>query len=225
MLRPLLKANMDNSRPRSVLLPALSPDSELVDSDFFWEAHWKKFVAALVAVVVGILAVGGWAYHRANVASAAAALYATADKPEIWQEVVAKYPGSVSAGNAQMRIAAALRAEGRTDEAVAELERFTSSQPEHLMAGAAWLAIGEIRQLQNNKPDALEAYRVASGRYQSSYAAPLALLAEARLLAAEGKGGESKAILESIGSSYPDGPAAMVAAAELAASAGAGSNQ
>ena len=93
------------------------------------------------------------------------------------------------------------------------------------LAVVDWLAIGEIRQLQNNKPDALEAYRVASGRYQSSYAAPLALLAEARLLATEGKAGESKAILESIGSSYPDGPAAMVAAAELAASARAGSNQ
>ena len=211
---------MEKSRPRSVLLPALSSDAELVDGDFFWEAHWKKFVAALVAVVVGILVVGAWAYHRANVASAAAALYATADKPEIWQEVVAKYPGSVSAGNAQMRIAVALRAEGKTDEAIAELERLTSAQPEHPMAGAAWLAIGEIRQLQNNKSEALEAYRVASGRYQSSYAAPLALLAEARLLAAEGKAGESKAILESIGSSYPDGPAAMVAAAELAAISG-----
>jgi len=216
---------MDKSRPDSVLLPALSSDPVLTDSDFFWEAHWKKFAAALVAVVVGIIAVGGWSYYRANVASSAAALYAAANNPELWQEVVAKYPGSLSAGNAQLRIAAALRAEGKTDEAVAELERFTSAQPEHPMAGAAWLAIGEIRQLQNKIPDSLEAYRVASGRYQSSYAAPLALLAEARLLAAQGKGGESKAILESIGSSYPDGPAAMVAAAELAASARAGSNQ
>lgn len=208
---------MDKDRPRSVLLPALSTEPELIDGDFFWEAHWKKIAAALIAVVVGILAVGAWAYHRANVESSAAALYATADKPESWQEVVVKYPDSVSAGNAQLRIASSLRAEGKTDEAVVELERFTAAQPDHPMAGAAWLALGEIRQSQGKKPDALEAYRVASGRYQSSYAAPLALLAEARLLASEGKAGESKAILESIGSSYPDGPAAMVAAAELAA--------
>jgi len=208
---------MDKDRPRSVLLPALSTEPELIDGDFFWEAHWKKIAAALIAVVVAILAVGGWSYHRANVASSAAALYATAGEPGVWQEVVAKYPGSVSAGNAQLRIAASLRAEGKPDEAVAELERFTSAQPDHPMAGAAWLAIGEIRQLQGKQPDALEAYRVASGRYQASYAAPLALLAEARLLASQGKGGESKAILESIGSSYPEGPAAMVAAAELAA--------
>jgi len=208
---------MDKSRPPSVLLPAISSDPELADTDFFWEAHWKKIVAALIAVVVAILAAGGWAYHRANESAAAAALYGSAANPESWQEVIAKYPGSVSAGNAHLRIAAALRAEGKPDEAVAELERFTSAQPDHPMAGAAWLAIGETRQSQNKKPDALEAYRVASGRYQSSYAAPLALLAESRLLAAEGKAGESKALLESIGTSYPEGPAAMVAAAELAA--------
>lgn len=216
---------MDKDRPRSVLLPALSSEPELIDEDFFWEAHWKKFAAALVAVVLGILAVGGWAYHRANVSSSAAALYATANDAEVWQEVVAKYPDSVSAGNAQIRIASALRSEGKADEAVAELERFTSAQPDHPMAGSAWLAIGEIRQLQNKRSDALEAYRVASGRYQSSYAAPLAMLAEARLLASEGKAGEGKAILESIGSSYPDGPAAMVAAAELAAFSRTDANQ
>ena len=77
--------------------------------------------------------------------------------------------------------------------------------------------MGEIRHVQKNPAAALEAYRAASGRYQQSYAAPLALLAEARLLAGEGKSGESRAILESIGTSYPEGPAAMISSAELAA--------
>lgn len=208
---------MDKPEPRSVLLPALSTDLEPSDGDLFWEANWKKFAAALVAIVLGILAVGAWSYHRANLASSASALYAAAGTPEAWQQVVTQFPESVAAGNARLRLAAALRAEGKTEEAIAELERFTSAQPEHPMAGAAWLTVGEMRQLQNKKPEALEAYRVASGRYQSSYAAPLALLAEARLLASEGKAGEGRAILESIGSSYPEGPAAMVAAAELAA--------
>ena len=208
---------MDKNHPQSVLLPAISADTASLDSDFFWEAHWKKFVALIIAAVLGILAVGAWAYHRASVASQSAALYAAADDPQTWRAVVEDFPGSVSAGNAQLRIAAALRAEGKLDEAVAGLEKFTASQPEHPLAGAAWLAIGEIRQLQNDNPAALEAYRIASGRYQTSYAAPLALLAEARLLAAEGKTGESRAILESIGSSYPEGPAAMVAGAELGA--------
>jgi len=208
---------MDKPDPRSVLLPALSTDPESLDGDLFWEAHWKKFAAALVAIVLGILAVGAWSYHRANVASAASALYAAAGTPEAWQEVVAQFPGSVAAGNARLRIASALRTAGKPEEAITELEGFLASQPEHPMAGAAWLTIGEIRQVLKDKPAALEAYRTASGRYASSYAAPLALLAEARLLAAEGKGGESRAVMESIAAGYPDGPAAMVASAELAA--------
>lgn len=210
---------MDKDRPGSVPLPAVSTDPALVDSDFFWEAHWKKIAGALVAVVLGILAAGGWAYYRANLSSSAAAMYADAKTPEAWREVAEKYPGSLSAGNAMMRVATSLRGEGKVDEAAAEFEKFASSQPEHPLAGAAWLAIGEIKQAQKNTAGALEAYRVASGRYQSSYAAPLSLLAEARLLASEGKSGESKAIIESIGTSYPDGPAAMVAAAELGTAA------
>ena len=206
---------MENSRPRSVLLPALTTDPEIIDSDFFWEAHWKKVVAALIAVILGILAVGGWAYYRADISSSAADMYAAADNPGTWREVEQKYPGSVSAGNAMVRIATSLRGEGKLEEAAAEFEKFASSQPEHPLAGAAWLALGEIKQSQKDTSGALEAYRAASGRYQSSYAAPLALLAEAGLLAAEGKAGESKAILESIGTSYPEGPAAMVAAAQL----------
>lgn len=208
---------MDKPRPQSILLPAVSTDPEVFAGDFFWEAHWKKVVGALLAVVLGILAVGAWAFYRNNQRSAAAELYAAASTPEAWREVVSRYPGSLAAGNAQLRIATALRAEGKLDEAAAELEQLTTSQPDHPLAGPAWLALGEIFQLQKNEEAALDAYRTVSGRYQQSYAAPLALLAEAKLLAAAGKPGESRALLESIGTSYPEGPAAMVAAAELAA--------
>lgn len=208
---------MDKPRPQSLLLPAVSTDPELLGEDFFWETHWKKFVAGLVAIVLAILAVGAWAYHRSNTHAEAAALYAGATTPEAWREVMAKYPGSLAAGNAQLRLAAALRAEGKLDEAVSELRQFTSAQADHPLAAAGWLTLGEILQLQKNNDGALDAYRTASGRYQQSYAAPLALLSEARLLAAAGKPGESRAILESIGTSYPEGPAAMVAAAELGA--------
>lgn len=207
---------MEKQRPQSILLPAISTETGL-DDDFFWEAHWKKFVAGLIAVVLAILGWGGWSLYRANVGAKSAELYAQADSAEDWSRIAAEFPGSIPAGNAKLRIASALRSEGKFDEALAELERFTSAQPDHPLAGTAWLAVGEIRQLQGNNTAALDAYRVASGRYQQSYTAPLALLAEARILAAEGKTGESRAILESIGSSYPEGPAAMVAAAELAA--------
>ena len=69
--------------------------------------------------------------------------------------------------------------------------------------------------MQKNDAAALEAFRTASGKYASSYAAPMALLAEARLLIAGGSRGEAKAVLDSIGISYPQTPAAMIAAGEL----------
>jgi TolA-binding protein len=112
-------------------------------------------------------------------------------------------------------LAEAFRTEGKTDEAASTLETFVAAQPEHPLAPVGWLSLGEIRQMQKNETAALEAYRTASGRYAASYAAPMALLAEARLLIAGGSRGEAKAVLESIGTAYPQTPAAMVAAGEL----------
>jgi len=196
-------------------MPALSSDLEFSDGDIFWQQHWKKFVAALVAIVLLILAAGAWMYHRSHLRASSGALYSAATGADGWREVVAKFPGSVAAGNARVRLAAALRSEGKLDEAVTEFTNFAEQQPEHPMAGAAWLAIGEIRRAQQKDSDALEAYRSASGGHKNSYAAPLALVAEARLLASKDKSGEAKAILESVGTSYPETPAAMVAAGEL----------
>jgi TolA-binding protein len=100
--------------------------------------------------------------------------------------------------------------------AAAELEKFLAAQPEHPLAGAAWLTLGELRQAQGQSDSALEAYRTASSRYKTSYTAPLALVAEANLLQSRGSTGEARAVLESVGSLHPGTPAAMVAAGELA---------
>jgi TolA-binding protein len=96
------------------------------------------------------------------------------------------------------------------------LEKFLAAQPEHPLAGAAWLTLGELRQAQGQSDSALEAYRTASSRYKTSYTAPLALVAEANLLQSRGSTGEARAVLESVGSLHPGTPAAMVAAGELA---------
>ena len=204
---------MDKDRP-SVLLPAIDPALELSDSDLFWQAHWKKFVAALVALVVLILAVGAWSLWRSHVRNSAESLYSTATNAEGWREVMAKFPGTVAAGNARLELAVALRTEGKVEAAVIELEQLVATQPDFPLAGTAWLALGELRQTQGNKDGALEAYRTASTRYKTSYAAPLALLAEANFLKSSGSPGEAKAVFQSIGTLYPGTPAAMVAEAE-----------
>lgn len=206
---------MDKSRP-SVLLPAVDPGLEMSGSDFFWEAHWKKFAWGLAAVALLILAVGAFMLRQSHVRTAAESLYAAASGPDAWRGVIEKFPGSLVAGNAQLQLANALRSEGKFDDAASELGAMLASQPDHPLAGAAWLALGEIRQAQNNTAAALEAFRTCSAGQAASYAAPLAMLAEAKLLLSAGSRGEALAVLESVGTAYPETPAAMVAAAQLA---------
>jgi len=199
----------------SVLKPAIDPALVMSDSDLFWQEHWRKFAWGLAALVALILMVGVWSLWSAHTRRSAETLFSTAAGPEGWREVVEQFPGSVPAGNAQLRLADALRGEGNLEGAAAEIEAMVASQPEHPLAGAAWLTLGEIRQVQGNKEAALEAFRTASSRYKESYAAPLALISEANLLKADGSTGEARAVLQSVGSLHPGTPAAMVAEGEL----------
>lgn len=205
-----------DDRHHSILKPASDPSLEMTDSDLFWQDHWKKFVAGLIAVVVLILACGGWMLYTTQQRSSAEALYSLADNVEAWKNVVALYPGSVVAGDARLQIAAALRAKNDLNGAAAELEAFVADQPKHPMAGAAWLALGDLREVEGKADAALECYRNSSSRYKDSYAAPLAMLAEAKVLLAQSRPGEAKSLLESIPPTYPNSPAAAFAQEELA---------
>jgi TolA-binding protein len=202
----------------SLLKPAIDPALVMSDSDLFWQEHWKKFVGGLIGLVVLILAVGAWKFWTAATLTSAESLFSTAGGAEAWREVVEKYPRTVPAGNAQIRLAESLREAGDLPAAAGELESLLASQPEHPLAGTAWLTLGELRQIQGNPDGALEAYRTASSRHKDSYAAPLALLAEANLLQVRGASGEARAVLQSVGSLHPGTPAAMVAEMELARS-------
>lgn len=192
------------------------PALEISASELFWQEHWKKFVAGLVAVVVVVLLAGAWMLYSSHVRSSAESLYSVADTPEALRGVVQSYPGSVPAGNALLRLADLAREAGNLDKAADELEAFVGNYSGHPLIGAGWLALGGVRQAQGNTEAALEAYRTSSGAHPKSYAAPLALLAEAKLISEQGAQGEARAILESISVSYPGTPAAMVAAAEVA---------
>ncbi len=205
---------MQDRRP-SLLKPAIDPALEMSDSDIFWQDNWRKFVWGLVLLVLAILLAGAWFWYAGHVRSSAEALYSEASGPDGWNAVIAQFPGSIPAGNARMRLASALRAEGNLGGAAAELDRFIAQQPDHPLIGAAWLTLAELRQIQGDTSGALEAYRTASAAQKDSFAAPMALLGEAKLLVGQGKEGEARAILESIGTLYPETPAAMVATAEL----------
>jgi tetratricopeptide (TPR) repeat protein len=207
---------MDDKRP-SVLTPALGdPALEISGSDLFWEQHWKKFAWGLAALAVLIVLAGVWSLRAASVRNAAETLYSTSGDAEGWREVIKLYPGSVPAGNAQIRLSQLLRTGGDLEGAATALENLLSAQPRHPLAGMAVFTLGEIRQLQGKEEVALEAYRAVAVRQADSFATPLAMLAEARLMVGRGQTGEARALLESIPLRYPDTPAAMLAMAEVA---------
>ena len=207
-----------NEREPSVLTPQVSdPIYTYSASDLFWEEHWKKFVWGLVAVVVLIIGAGIWSWRQASVRYSAESLYSTATTPEAWREVVAQYPGSVAAGNAQIQLAAALRQAGDLDGAVALLQEMTSSQPHHPLVGVAGLLLGEIRQLQGSNESALQTFRETAANRAAGFAGPLASLAEGRMLVAMDKPDDARAVFQSIAAMNPETPAAMVATGEAAA--------
>jgi len=197
-------------------MPAVDPALEMTAGDLFWQDHGRKVIVALVALVVLITGAGVWFWNSARLRASAESLYSSATGPDGWREVIEKYTGSLAAGNASLELASSLRAGGNLDGAVAELERFVSSQPDHPLAAAGVLALGELRRAQGKTDAALEEFRTVSSKYKDSYAAPLAMLAEAEILSVKNGGqGEARAVLESIGSLYPGTPAAMMAGAQL----------
>lgn len=199
----------------SVLKPAIDPALEMSDSDLFWQEHWQKFVWGLVGLVAAILLAGLWFLYTGHVRSAAESLFSEAKGPEGWNAVIEQFPNSIPAGNARLLLAAELRDKGDLSGATAELDKLLAQQPNHPMAGTALLTLAELRRRQGDTGAALEAYRLVVSQFRQSFSAPLALLGEAELLRSQGKDGEAKAILESVGISYPDTPAAMIAARTL----------
>jgi predicted negative regulator of RcsB-dependent stress response len=207
-----------NQHEPSVLTPQVSyPIYSHSASDLFWEEHWKKFVWGLVAIVALIIGAGLWSWRQASVRHSADALYSTATTPEAWREVMAEYPGSVPAGNAQIQLAASLRQAGDLDGAVAQLQEMITAQPHHPLVGVAGLLLGEIRQLQGNDESALQVYRETAANRDAGFAGPLASLAEGRLLSILGKTDDARAVFQSVAAMNPETPAAMVATGEAAA--------
>lgn len=200
----------------SMLKPAIDPALEMSDSDLFLQEHGKKIIWGLVGLVMAILLVGAWFFYKGHQRSAAEALFSTATGPDGWNAVVDQFPFTIPAGNARLMLAASKRDAGDLQGAISELDTFLAEHPNHPMAGTALLTLAEIHRLNGDTGSALETYRLASSKFRPSFAAPLALLGEAELLAQQGKEGEAKAVLESVGISYPNTPAAMIAARTLA---------
>jgi TolA-binding protein len=190
-------------------------DAASFEAELFWYKHrWAILIgAALVLAIVG--AVGIWLFIQHSARRAAEALFAEAQTPGAWREVIARYPASASAASAHFLLADSLRAEGNLKESSSLYEQFLAAFPTNPLVGGARLGLAENLAVAGQSDEALAALRELQSKDPASYAAPFAALLEGRTLIRMGKLEEARKALASLVSTYPQSPPGRAAAAQL----------
>ena len=85
----------------------------------FWQKHSRTVIAALVVVLAGILAKGGWEYLEAQKEQEIEQAYAAAGTPEKLKAFAAAQAGHALAGAARLQLADAAYAAGQSADALA----------------------------------------------------------------------------------------------------------
>lgn len=199
-------------------LPPEEEQSVVMDGDdvaLFFARHRIALLGGGAVVLALAAAVVWWLLSSYNARIDSEALLAEASGAEQWQEVAAKYPGTAAAGDALLLIAKAQRDDGKFQESSETYSQFLSQYPKHPMTGAARLGLAENLEAQNKTAEALKALQLVRLEDAASYAAPYAMLMEARILLRQSKAAEARRVFNDLVSQYPGSPCANVAAAEL----------
>jgi len=184
--------------------------------DLFWHLHKSKILLALVAAI-GVA--GGslvWYVSNTLTTQAAETRLATANDLSALEAVVKKYPRSMPAADALLRIAALERDAGKLDASTAAFNKFLTLFPAHPLAGGALLGIGQNQDAAGNAKEAQATFEQVAARYPKSYAAAFALYCEAEILLREFRRDEARRVLESLLVQFPGSPVANFANAQLA---------
>jgi predicted negative regulator of RcsB-dependent stress response len=165
----------------------------------WWQDNGRTIMLAIIAVLVGIAAVQGWRYYRAQQSERAAALFSQLDEAQrgndpkrvrdIAAQVIDRYGSTQYAGIAALAAAKASFDTGEMDEARKNLQWAIDHAKEDEMRDVARLRLAAVL-LDQKKYD--EALKVVSEKPGDAYAM---LYADARgdVLAAQGKAAEARA--------------------------------
>lgn len=197
------------------------PDSaeNVVPSEFdpgqFWDQYKGKILlyGGLILVALLISVIFQVTEYRKLTASRAA--LATATDAAGYQAVIDDFGGTMAAGNAHLLLAASQRGEKKFDDAIATLQSFLKSHPDHPLAGGALLSVGETQEAAGRSDEAIATYKEVVAKYSDSYGAPASLLAEAAILKNDGKKEEAQRIYEDVVSQFPESYMAQQAQQEL----------
>jgi tol-pal system protein YbgF len=205
--------------PSNASEPETPEEEEIIPAGFdpvlFWDQNRALIVVAILVLIVGGVGYGVYEYNRSATMAAAEAALADASNEDDYNQLIAKYPGTVAAGDASLLLAGKLRAAKRYDDAIQVLNTFMDKYPKHPLLAAGDLGIAETLDAQGKQDDAISRYEEVAAKYPDSYVAPIALLAQASILRHEGKSEEAHRIYENFVTQFPDSVFAQEAMAEM----------
>ncbi|MGH9867614.1 MAG: tetratricopeptide repeat protein [Candidatus Polarisedimenticolia bacterium] len=208
------------------------------------ERHMRSLLIAGVAVVALVAAVvGGIWYSRSRSADAAAGLAAVhkaMDAPivatgapegmlsfssvssraqEVLQRaeaLLSSHPSSRQAHWATYWKGVAQKDLGRFDEAQATLDPLTTLDDEPFLSALARMQRAQVSEAKGDLAAAAESYASLAASAPARFPAEIALMNQARVLDAQGKAEEAKAIYRRVTQEYPESPYASDAARRIA---------
>lgn len=184
-------------------MPIAPPTSHsAVEARVFWLRFQKEIVAALIILILAMLGFAGYRFYTYRHNSAAAELLGNAKKPQDYQDVIARYPGTPAGASAYLLLAEQLRNEKKFSEANSTLQAFVDKYPEHDFVPTARLAVAANLESMGKDDAALAIYQEVASKYANTYSGPLALISEVPLLKAKNKIEEARRVCEEILTKY-----------------------
>ncbi len=198
---------------------AVVPDPQIIDpsleADFFFEENKGKIFTFLV---IALLTLGAWIffqYHESQTRTEQASVFYAAKTVNDWKAIIAKYPGTIIAGNSQLLLADKLRDENKLDDALAILSDFTKNATTHPLIAQGWLSYAGTLEMKGDLPKATQTYANIALQFGTTEAAPAALSAQARLVKNAGDAKKSREIYENIVQRFPTSIEAQEAKQEI----------
>jgi tetratricopeptide (TPR) repeat protein len=193
---------------------ATEPNFSSFNQEVFWALHGRKIIFGSIAALLILLAVGayfGWQKLQTGQAELA---YDSATNIDDWQKVADRFPGSIAAGNALLRIAAQQASDGHFPDSDKTYQRFIRDYSKHPFAVNSLMGLATNAEAEAKPDEALNYYAEIAGKYGTTYLAPMALLSQARLTEGKGQLKEARQLYEMVVQRYPQSAIAQIALAE-----------
>ena len=181
--------------------PAETSDATL-EAQVFWLRYRKEIAALLAIALLAGISVAGWRFFQERREASSSAAFATAKTATEYKAVIDNYGDTAAAAAAYLLLADEERKSGKLADANATLQRFLDKFPRHELASTARMGMAANLDAMGKHDEAVAAYQQIATSHSGSFNAPLALLAQARILQASGRIDEARRICETVMMQY-----------------------